>query len=283
MNDSASWNELTPEQHHVLVNGGTEAPGTGALLNNTEAGTYTCARCDSPLFTADDKFDSGCGWPSFDSALPGAVRELPDADGSRVEIRCMQCDGHLGHVFVGEGHTPKNTRHCVNSLSIEFEQGRKQQAFFAGGCFWGVESLLQKIEGVFKVDSGYMGGEAQEPTYREVCSGNTGHTETVRVTFDPDQVSFETLAKAFFELHDPTQVNRQHNDVGSQYRSAVFFAGAEQEAVTRKLIGLLEAQGLKVVTEVSPAGIFWPAEPEHQDYLERNPDGYMCHVPQKRF
>ena len=195
----------------------------------------------------------------------------------------MQCDGHLGHVFVGERITAKNTRHCVNSLSIEFESGRKQVAFFAGGCFWGVEHLLQQIDGVSKVDSGYMGGETESPTYRQVCTGSTGHTETVRVTYDPDLVDFETLAKAFFELHDPTQVNRQHNDVGTQYRSAVFYAGPEQLEITRKLIAILEGQGLQVATEVSPAGIFWPAEPEHQDYLEHNPNGYMCHVPQKRF
>jgi peptide methionine sulfoxide reductase msrA/msrB len=280
---TSSWNKLTPEQHRVIVNAGTEAPGTGALLDHSGDGTYTCARCDSPLFISDSKFDSGCGWPSFDSSIPGAVRELPDSDGSRVEIRCMQCNGHLGHVFVGERITEKNTRHCVNSLSIEFESGRKQQAFFAGGCFWGVEHLLQRIDGVHKVDSGYMGGEYDNPTYREVCTGNTGHTETVRVTFDPDLVDFATLAKAFFELHDPSQVDRQHNDVGTQYRSAVFYNGPEQEAVTRKLIGILGEQGLNVATEVSPAGIFWPAEEDHQDYLEKNPGGYMCHVPKKRF
>ncbi len=283
MTNQASWNELTPQQHQVIVNGGTEAPGSGALLDNKADGTYTCARCGSPLFISNSKFDSGCGWPSFDDSIPGAVRELPDADGSRVEIRCMQCDGHLGHVFLGERITAKNTRHCVNSLSIQFETGHKQVAFFAGGCFWGVEHLLQQIEGVSKVDSGYMGGETESPSYRQVCTGATGHTETVRITYDPDLVDFETLAKAFFELHDPTQVDRQHNDVGTQYRSAVFFSGPEQEAVTRKLISILEGQGLKVATEVSPAGVFWPAEPEHQDYLEHNPDGYMCHVPKKRF
>lgn len=283
MTSSASWNGLTPEEHQVIVNRGTEAPGTGALLNHKETGTYTCARCDSPLFDSNGKFDSGCGWPSFDDALPGAVRELPDADGSRVEIRCMHCDGHLGHVFRGEGITDKSTRHCVNSLSIRFEQGTMALAFFAGGCFWGVEHLLQQIDGVSKVDSGYMGGEYPNPSYREVCSGNTGHTEAVRVTFDPEVVSYETLAKMFFEIHDPTQVNGQGPDIGTQYRSGVYYETPEQETTIRTLIGQLEQQGLKVATEVAPAEIFWPAEEDHQDYLERNPAGHMCHVRVQRF
>lgn len=283
MTPSASWNDLTPDQRHVIENRGTEAPGTGHLLDHKDNGTYTCARCDAPLFTSSTKFNSGCGWPSFDDALAGAVRELPDADGSRVEIRCMHCDGHLGHVFRGEGITEKSTRHCVNSLSIEFENGTSELAFFAGGCFWGVEHLLQQIDGVSSVDSGYMGGETANPGYRAVCSGQTGHTETVRVRFDPKAVSFETIAKAFFEIHDPTQVDGQGPDIGTQYRSAVFFESAEQETVTRKLIAQLSSQGLKVATEVAPAGIFWPAEPDHQDYLERNPHGHMCHVRVQRF
>jgi peptide methionine sulfoxide reductase msrA/msrB len=283
MTDSAGWKKLTPQEHQVIVNGGTEAPGTGRLLDHKDDGSYTCARCHSPLFRSTSKFNSGCGWPSFDDSIPGAVRELPDADGSRVEIRCQHCDGHLGHVFRGEQMTEKDTRHCVNSLSIAFETGNSELAFFAGGCFWGVEHLLQAIDGVSKVDSGYMGGEVQNPSYEAVCSGTTGHTETVRVTYDPQVVSYETLAKAFFEIHDPTQVNRQGPDVGTQYRSAVFFESPEQEATIRGLIGFLEREGLKVATQVEPAGIFWPAEAYHQDYFERNAPGYVCHERVKRF
>lgn len=283
MTESASWKKLTPHQHEVIVNGATEAPGTGHLLNHKGDGTYTCARCQSPLFRSTTKFESGCGWPSFDQSIPGAVRELPDADGRRVEIRCQHCDGHLGHVFRGEGMTTKNTRHCVNSLSIEFEQGNSELAFFAGGCFWGVEHLLQGIDGVSTVHSGYMGGQTENPTYQEVCSGTTGHTETVRVTYDPTRVSFETLAKAFFEIHDPTQVNRQGPDVGTQYRSAIFYENDEQKAKTEELIGILESKGLKVATEVAPAGVFWPAEAYHQDYFERNDAGHACHARVQRF
>jgi peptide methionine sulfoxide reductase msrA/msrB len=283
MTDSTPWKRLSREQHEVIVNGGTEPPGSGRLLNHEEDGTYTCARCSAPLFVSDSKFHSGCGWPSFDDSLPGAVRELPDADGRRVEIRCTHCDGHLGHVFRGESITPKDTRHCVNSLSIEFQRGRSELAFFAGGCFWGVEHLLQSIKGVSKVDSGYMGGERANPTYEEVCSGRTGHTETVRVTFDPEVVSYEALAKAFFEIHDPTQVNRQGPDVGTQYRSAIFVESPEQELTARRLIGVLEQRGLRVATQVEAAGIFWPAEAYHQDYFERNAAGHVCHERVKRF
>lgn len=283
MTDPTPWRPLSPEEHHVIVNGGTEPPGTGRLLNHEQDGTYTCARCSSPLFVSNSKFHSGCGWPSFDDSIPGAVRELPDADGSRVEIRCQHCDGHLGHVFRGEGFTERDTRHCVNSLSIGFQDGRSRLAFFAGGCFWGVEHLLQSIEGVSRVESGYMGGEHPSPTYEEVCTGGTGHTETVRVIFDPEVVSYETLAKAFFEIHDPTQVGGQGPDIGSQYRSAVFVEDEAQERTIRELIGMLEGKGLAVATEVAPAGIFWPAEAYHQDYFERHGAGRSCHQRVPRF
>lgn len=278
-----SWKELDTKRHQVIVNGATEAPGSGALLDHKENGTYTCARCNSPLFRSSTKFNSQCGWPSFDQALPGAVLEIPDTDGMRVEIRCQHCDGHLGHVFRGERMTEKDTRHCVNSLSIEFETGNRELAFFAGGCFWGVEHILQQIDGVSSVVSGYMGGETQSPTYEAVCSGTTGHTETVRVTYDPGVVDYETLAKAFFEIHDPTQLNFQGPDVGTQYRSAIFFETQEQEATVHKLVAILETKGLKVVTQVEQGGIFWPAETYHQDYFERNAPGYVCHTQVKRF
>ena len=215
------------------------------------------------------------------------MKRTLDADGVRMEITSAKCGGHLGHVFEGEGFTPKNTHHCVNSISLEFitasQETALEKAYFAGGCFWGVEHLLKQSEGVISTRVGYMGGRTKNPTYEQVCYENTGHAEVVEVVFDPKKTSYETLARLFFEIHDPTQINRQGPDIGDQYRSAVFYTNNEQKETVEKLIALLKGKGYNPVTEVVPADTFWVAEDYHQDYYDNTGKQPYCHIYQKRF
>ena len=279
---------LSSFEKHVLIDKGTERPFTGKYLYNKEQGVYTCKVCDTPLYRSDDKFDSNCGWPSFDDAIPGAIKEIPDADGRRTEIVCANCGAHMGHVFRGEGFTKKNTRHCVNSVSLKFDKKKTvestlKKAYFAGGCFWGVEYYLEQLEGVKEVTSGFMGGHLKNPGYYDVIRKDTGHIETVEVLYDPSKVSYETLAKTFFEIHDPTQTDGQGPDIGSQYISAVFVNDFEEQQTIKKLIAMLEAKGFRVATKVLEKAPFYPAENYHQDYYERKGSQPYCHRRVKRF
>jgi len=282
-----SYNELTPDEKHVIIDKGTERPFTGEFYQHKEAGTYTCRQCDAPLYKSSHKFESECGWPSFDDEIEGAVKRVPDADGRRTEIICNNCGGHLGHVFTGEMLTDKNIRHCVNSISMDFvsaeAESKYETAYFAAGCFWGVEYLLQKEEGVISTQVGYMGGKTNNPTYEEVCYENTAHAEAIAVVFDPARTSFEKLAKLFFEIHDPTQVDRQGPDVGTQYRSEIFYTSEEQKKISIKLIDLLNQKGIKVATHVTEAVPFWEAEEYHQDYYKKTGGIPYCHFRQPIF
>jgi len=277
--------KLTPEEEQVILRKGTERPFTGKYNDHATVGTYTCRQCGAALYNSTDKFKSGCGWPSFDDEIEGAVERKPDADGRRTEILCKACGGHLGHVFLGEKLTDKDTRHCVNSISLDFVPGAKKpaKAVFAGGCFWGVEHHFRKATGVLNTTVGYTGGTVEKPTYKQICSGRTGHAEGIEVVFDPAKTDFETLAKLFFEIHDPTQVDRQGPDIGNQYRSAVFYLDDEQKATAEGLIAQLRQQGLKVATRLVKATTFWPAETYHQDYYVKTGKAPYCHVYTKRF
>jgi peptide methionine sulfoxide reductase msrA/msrB len=311
---------LDPESYRVTQNAGTEPAFCGNLLDNKKQGTYACIVCGLPLFSSEHKFNSGTGWPSFHSPVdPAHVAERSDTSHGmvRVEINCARCGAHLGHVF-DDGPRPTGLRYCLNSASLRFydkgalppdtftkdptglargeaaaaaasgagnakEPATKdalQTAYFAGGCFWGIEHWFSVCPGVTDAVSGYMGGSVDSPTYRQVCEHGTGHAEVVRVTFDPSKVSYRQLVQGFFMMHDPTQLNRQGPDVGDQYRSAIFCVGPEQEKVAREVIAELagaKAFGSKeIVTQViQPAPRFWAAEDYHQDYVDRT--GRACH------
>lgn len=283
---SDSDQRLTPEEQQVIVNKGTERPFSGKFHDFKEKGTYVCKRCGAALYQSGAKFDSGCGWPSFDEELPGAVRRSRDADGMRTEITCARCGAHLGHVFLGEGFTAKNTRHCVNSISMNFipaDPRNTETAIFASGCFWGTQHMLQQKRGVLTTSVGYTGGRTANPSYQEVCAGGSGHAEAVQVVFDPAQVSFEELARLFFETHDFTQVNRQGPDIGEQYRSEIFYLDETQKQAAEKLIAVLNGKGYQVATRVTPAGPFWKAEDYHQGYYQKNGKQPYCHVYRKIF
>jgi len=276
--------KLNPFETHVLLNKGTERAFTGAYTDTTDEGTYYCRQCGSPLYSSVDKFHSNCGWPSFDDELSHAVLRFPDPDGMRTEIVCATCNGHLGHVFFNEGFTDKNTRHCVNSISLVFKPGPPiAKAVYAGGCFWGVEYLLEKLDGVYSVTSGYTGGFTNNPNYKDVLTHTTGHLEAVEVQYDPRTISYEQLTKYFFEIHDPTQDNGQGPDIGNQYLSAIFYRSRYEYETVLSLIAVLEKKGMNIATQVRPAARFWPAEEYHQDYYERKGSLPYCHSWTKRF
>ena len=249
-------------------------------MKSDNKGTYTCGRCGSALFRSSDKFESNCGWPSFDDEIPDAVKKQKDADGRRTEITCARCDAHLGHVFYGEGFTPNDTRHCVNSISMVFipaaESAKKtEKALFAGGCFWGVEYYFQNEKGVISTQVGYTSGRVDHPTYEQVCSHETGHIEALEVTYDPKQTDYETLARIFFEIHDPTQTNGQG--------TVIFYKDEQQKQIAEKLISILKTKGYKVATQLRKATTFWAAEDYHQQYYEKKGDTPYCHKRVQRF
>lgn len=286
--EKLNYYDLTKIESSVINEKGTERPFTGKFYKHSGKGTYICKKCGSALYHSSDKFASDCGWPSFDEEIDGAVDRYPDPDGMRTEIVCTNCKAHLGHVFTGERLTPKNVRHCVNSVSLDFipailPAGKYGIAIFAGGCFWGVEYFLQKEPGVISVTSGYTGGEVKNPTYKEVCTGNTGHAEAVKVIYNPEKTSYEKLLKLFLEIHDPTQVDRQGPDIGDQYRSEIFYLNQDQKTIAEKNLGLLRSKGMKIATAVTRGSEFYEAETYHQDYYFNNGKVPYCHGYTKRF
>ena len=277
------YNSLTPEEARVIIGKGTEAPYSWEYENHHEKWVFLCRQCDTPLFTSEMKFDSGCGWPAFDDAIPGRVKWSLDADGRRTEITCAHCGGHLGHVFVGEKLTEKNTRHCVNSLSMRFSKDTKdipifEKAYFGGGCFWCMDAVFTRLEWVLEVRSGYMGGRIPFPTYERICSGVSGYIEVVEVAYDPTKISYETLLDVLFSSHDPTSRDRQWADSGEQYRS-VIFATESDLSKAKTYIEHLESEEtfpLPIATELRSLETFYIAEDYHQDYYANNTVKAYC-------
>lgn len=284
--ENMKYNQLTPEEERVILHKGTEAPYTGEYTNNKRSGTYVCKRCNAPLYKSSDKFDSHCGWPSFDDEIKGAVKRVPDADGRRTEIICANCGAHLGHVFLDEGFTAKETRHCVNSISLKFipeENKMIKKAYFASGCFWGTEYYFMKAAGIAHTAVGFMGGHVDHPTYEQVCQKNTGHLETTEVEYDTSKTSYEELVKLFFETHDFTQTNGQGPDIGPQYLSCIFYSDETEKEIAQKYISILQSKGYKVATMLKPISTFWKAEDYHQQYYEHKGTTPYCHVYKKIF
>lgn len=277
---------LNEFERFVLFEKGTEPPFSGEYTDHFEKGIYVCRNCGIPLYNSSDKFHSGCGWPAFDDEIPGAIKKQLDQDKIRTEILCSYCGAHLGHVFYGEGFTKKNVRHCVNSVSLVFvPEGQKppvDRMFFAGGCFWGVEHLFKQLEGVLDTRVGYMGGKRKNPTYEQVCTGLTGHYETVEVIFDPKKIDEESLVKYFFEIHDFTQEDGQGPDIGEQYKSVIFYTNERQREVAERIKDQL-SQKYRVTTQIKKASDFWLAEDYHQDYYAKTGKTPYCHYRRKIF
>lgn len=271
---------------------GTEKPFTGKLLLNKEKGVYKCGACGNELFTDDMKFDSECGWPSFDKEIAGGkIKTVEDNSLGmhRTEINCGRCGSHLGHLF-NDGPTETGLRYCVNSLSLEFVSAKDQQQkitntidtiTLGGGCYWCVEAIYQQLEGVKKVESGFSGGHVANPSYEEVCSGKTGHAEVVQITYDNTKTSLEEILEVFFSSHDPTTLNRQGDDVGTQYRSVIFFRNQGQQRQAKDIIQALDKEHIynsPIVTQEVAFDHFYKAPDNHQNYYSQNKQQPYCRL-----
>ena len=284
---------LSPEEYRTLRRKHTERPFENEYFDNHEKGVYTCAGCGAELFSSNDKFDSGTGWPSFMDVVDSErVSEAPDRSHGmvRTEVLCSRCGGHLGHVFK-DGPNPTGLRYCVNSAALDFKEQKNdpvatetkrtslETATFGAGCFWCTEAAFESLDGVKSVAVGYMGGKLRDPTYKQVCSGRTGHAEVAQLEYDPRKISYDDILQVFWKVHDPTSLNRQGADSGTQYRSAIFYHSDEQrQAAERSKAKAQKKFRKRIVTEIVPAADFYVAENYHQDYYQNNRNAPYCRM-----
>jgi len=292
--DDVSLKEKSSMSYYVTKEGGTEEAFNNAYWDEKRDGIYVDVNTGEALFSSLDKYDSGTGWPSFTKPIDTSKIDMVEDKFlgiARTEVRTDE--SHLGHVF--DDGPDGGDRFCINSAAMKFIPYEElettgygvykalfpyEEAVLAGGCFWGVEKLLEEVPGVISASSGYAGGSVANPSYAQVSSGTTGHAEAVRVAFDPKTISYEEILDIFWRLHDPTQLNRQGADIGSQYRSAIFYMNSKQKTIAEDSKNAFDAKEIfrnSAVTEIVSFTNFYPAEEYHQNYYDDNP-GRTCHV-----
>lgn len=276
----AEWKSLlSPEVFWVTREKGTERAHSSEMCSLFESGKYACSCCGTLLFEGDEKFESGTGWPSFTQpSKENAVAYHKDSSFGmvRIEALCNTCDAHLGHVFP-DGPKPSGLRYCMNALSLKKVKNNEKKAIFGGGCFWCTEAVFSELKGVQKVESGYTDGQIDNPTYREICSGLTGHAEVIQVTYNPEEISFEDLLRIHLSTHNPTTLNRQGADVGTQYRSIILYRNDTEKESATKIIAEAKAVFQEpIVTQLKPFVHFYKAEDYHQDYYKNNSEATYC-------
>ena len=301
--------KLTEIQYYVTCENGTEPAFNNEYWDNKAPGIYVDIVSGEPLFSSTHKYASGTGWPSFFQPLVAEnIIEKDDlAYGiQRIEVRSRGGDSHLGHLF-NDGPGPTGLRYCINSASLRFIPADKlvtegyaeftrlfpgfeasgdvepeslqgsALATFGGGCFWCLEAVFERVEGVLEVKSGYAGGTLPDPTYQLVSSGSTGHAEVVNIKYDPAKVTYEQLLDIFWKAHDPTTLNRQGADAGTQYRSVILYHSDEQASIARRSLEQhLGNFSRPIVTEIVELDKFYPAESYHQDYFDNNRRSSYC-------
>jgi peptide methionine sulfoxide reductase msrA/msrB len=290
---NAEWKKiLSPDLYAVAREADTERAFTGTMWNSETKGTYYCATCGYKLFKSNQKFTSSCGWPSFfeqDNKESITFKDDNSYGMKRVEANCGRCDSHLGHLF-DDGPEPTGKRYCMNAISLDFvpdgvvatkNEGNLETIVLGGGCYWCVEAVYENLQGVKSVASGFAGGTVENPSYEEVCTGRTGAAEVVEITYDKSVTNLDEIFKVFFTVHDPTTLNRQGADVGTQYRSVIFFKNEEQKKAAQSIIDELNAKNVyssKIVTTLEPFKKFYKAEEYHQNYYANNKDKPYCQM-----